>query len=488
MTACYSLKFIQDLEATLSQAEAIAEIKKMKLAMTPRVPQLHNRTLSGNIFDQSLGILQDSILDGNGITTELLDSEHAHLEIIGNQVSISSEVHSAEEDNSSHVANRDDGEIGKDFLSLEGDAVNGIPEDTPGVGMEVVCSEGCESSSLSIMQSTVIPHSEEDPDCSVMVVQSIISPCTDGIPNGFEISLPHTESSKPGFSEEEMDHGCDRLVNKALTLMESKNQDSDSEGEMHYKIMQLLQEAPYELRYPVQRYSNQASHAPGKKRVPQSRKSNGRNIAPSDGKPPRKKRGRPRKHPITPSTSMTPGSSTTRRVSNVLTSITSLTASSLTGDHSFQLSSSLPPESTVAPLNMAEVSSPVLAALLRQPDTGEVRTSGTNGMEWRQAASGKKRTSHVLSPSGEGGGGGGGVFALPHSSHSTPVALGGAGKDRLLSSGPNHVDSSHMPVEFPHVTPGPSSLPKNDVILANWGNPLSSGKSGLYPPNHDDPT
>ena len=79
----------QDLEATYAHVEAVAEIKLMKHTMTPKVPKLHNRILSDNILDQSLGLLHNSTLEENILAKEVLDqSQYSHYNMIEEDVCI----------------------------------------------------------------------------------------------------------------------------------------------------------------------------------------------------------------------------------------------------------------------------------------------------------------------------------------------------------------------------------------------------------------
>ncbi len=232
----------KDLEATLAQAEAVAEIKKMKHTMTPRVPQLHNRTLSGNILDQSLGILHESMLDNNGVTSELLDSEHAHLQIIGKEVSISQEesegiaTEFAGDDNHPRTSCEDDTGTNAVMQESRSTVAHSSPEklscsdDTPGIGMEVVCVGGSESDTSVVTQ----PVNEME------IVSS-----QNGIVNGFESfsesSIAATEQNVDIDDEEEE---------------EEETVDSD---DIQKSILQLLQDAYYDLRFPVRRYSARES-------------------------------------------------------------------------------------------------------------------------------------------------------------------------------------------------------------------------------------
>ncbi len=271
---CCSLNALQDLEATLSQAEAIAEIKKMKHAMTPRVPQLHNRTLSGNIFDQSLGILQDSILDGNGITTELLDSDHAHLPIIGKEVSISQE----ESENflsDDHRYSQHEGGVEESDTRM--DAVNCSPEkfacsdDTPGIGMEVVCTEVPDASATFAMHQL---HESEN---------SIVS-SHNGMVNGFGgISPP--PPPPPHEPHPTFPSMMDVLQSPSKgTEGFMRGSDKIMDLEVYTKLLQDFQDSRYDLRFPVQRY--------------QAKSSSTSHTLPAAAHTSARKRGRPRKYPL----------------------------------------------------------------------------------------------------------------------------------------------------------------------------------------------
>ena len=70
--------FAQDLEATCSQAEAVAKIKVMKHSMTPTLPQLCHRKLAGNILDQSLGLFNNEKNMSTMSTDMLNQTESSH--------------------------------------------------------------------------------------------------------------------------------------------------------------------------------------------------------------------------------------------------------------------------------------------------------------------------------------------------------------------------------------------------------------------------
>lgn len=271
---------VQDMEATISQAEAFAEIRKMKHVMTPRVPQLHNRTLSGNIFDQSLGVLHDS-----RTTPELLDSEHAHLEIIGKEVSIwqedSSEVPNPLRSGGRHASEDSDSGVGSGEARTYGEGGGGVdaavsPEkyidDTPGIGMEVICEEG------------------GDPNDVI---------CHNGIMNGLSMGVPM--NSELADLHQRSVEGTEQAERTSAVV-------EDSDGEMHFTILRHMQDARYDLRFPVRRYSNQVSRAkvtldgvsskPHLSPLPASARKRGRprNSQINTVSHPLKKRGRSRKN------------------------------------------------------------------------------------------------------------------------------------------------------------------------------------------------
>jgi hypothetical protein len=268
----------QNLEATVSQAEAFAEIRKMKHVMTSRVPQLHNRTLSGNIFDQSLGVLHDRS------TSELLDSEHAHLEIIGKEVSIWQEDSAENTDtrlpdsegegrgDEDHTSGDSDSGVGSGEAktSSEGDkgavaSPEKFMDDAPGIGMEVVCEEGV------------------DPFVSNDVIEGSSVPLHNGVVNGLTMGSPADIALADLHQRSAVEH---REKKSAVA--------EDTEGDMHHKILRLFQDARYDLRFPVRRYSNQASRAKANKTPPaQSSETPEEHFSPSPGST--RKRGRSRK-------------------------------------------------------------------------------------------------------------------------------------------------------------------------------------------------
>lgn len=196
----------------------------MKHAMTPRVPQLHNRTLSGNIFDQSLGILHD-----RGVTP---DSEHAHLDIIGKEVSIwqedsESNLQQFGRERQRHPSSDSGVASGEARTMEEATEVVTSPEkfadDPPGIGMEVVCEDGTDPS-------------DEIESSSVLPIHNGVINGLKGTPANFTLINHHQRAGEGDKSTTE-----------------------DSDGEVHKEIMKIFQNARYDLRFPVQRYSNQAS-------------------------------------------------------------------------------------------------------------------------------------------------------------------------------------------------------------------------------------
>ena len=257
----------------------------MKHTLTPRVPQLHNRTLSGNIFDQSLGILHDTVLDGNGINSELLDSEHAHLQIIGKEVSIWQE----ESDSAETAGDKQRymlGEGSSESLGGEGGGggINPKPgeaasspdkfpcsDDTPGIGMEVVCVGGAAPS---------VSMNELEP--------AVVSSHNGGFMNGVVTSTEFDLHHAPG----------EGLSGKGV----EEKLDCEVEGEIQLKILRLFQDARYDLRFPVRRYSNQASRSrtplspsPSTEQQPHQEEEGTHGKPSTTPTPIRKKRGRPRK-------------------------------------------------------------------------------------------------------------------------------------------------------------------------------------------------
>ena len=60
------------MEGAMTQASALKTVRQMKRTMTPRFVPLHNRTLSGNILDTTLGVLDTT--DQPEVATAPLDS------------------------------------------------------------------------------------------------------------------------------------------------------------------------------------------------------------------------------------------------------------------------------------------------------------------------------------------------------------------------------------------------------------------------------
>lgn len=306
--------------------------------MTPRLPQLQNRTLSGNILDQSIGILHDSMLDGNGIASEMLDSEHAHLQIIGKEVSISQEESetvgvefpSAVEQRYAPSEGSDDERNGsviggkrkaKEVAVCSPEKFSSSDE-TPGIGMEVVCVGGLDSS-LSVL---TLPTSS-GLDAAVASHNGLVngldpSPTQLPPPGKMAGGLGGLGTGGPGAGglgtgglgagglgpaggSDVGGPGSEGLGPAGGLEVRS----SETEGEIQLTILRLFQDARYDLRFPVRRYSNQASRDKKKLSPPlpvmgTSSKKRGRsrkNPAPFPPSgletPPSliRKRGRPRK-------------------------------------------------------------------------------------------------------------------------------------------------------------------------------------------------
>ena len=62
---------LQEMEDAIEQASALRRIKQMKQIMTPRLPPLHNRTLSGNILDATLGVLHTPDPQGDRVSSPM---------------------------------------------------------------------------------------------------------------------------------------------------------------------------------------------------------------------------------------------------------------------------------------------------------------------------------------------------------------------------------------------------------------------------------
>ena len=105
----------------------------MKHTMTPKTPALHNRLLSGNIYNQSLGLFNNSLLllETSGDESQ---SEYSHLHLIGQEVSISQEE---SEGIAPHVV-----PDMYDAVDQSSGGYHDLDSDTPGVGMEVICTGG----------------------------------------------------------------------------------------------------------------------------------------------------------------------------------------------------------------------------------------------------------------------------------------------------------------------------------------------------------
>lgn len=321
----------------------------MKHAPLTRVPPLHNRTLSGNILDQSLGILHGSVLEGGDIA---LDSEHAHLQIIGKEVSISqeesktifsggggaggsggvegevllaaggggggrgSEGGGAGGGESGVVGGPSRGMNGLEGLGMLSRKVAGVsggmevgegemgtlepvspdkfPDDTPGIGMEVVCagemgsSVACISSQEdlgdpgSLMVSShssvgaggaagdgpVLVNGLEDfPSSHYMSQFATTTTTTATSSHSMAASAAAASPGKmagmvAGVMFEERGGAADGVVVEQSTAgprVVAGAATGAGGGDMQLKILQLFQDARYDLRFPVQRYSSQAT-------------------------------------------------------------------------------------------------------------------------------------------------------------------------------------------------------------------------------------
>ena len=272
----------------------------MKHTMTPRVPQLHNRTLSGNILDQSLGILHDTVLLENGFTMELMDSEQAQLQIIGKEVSISqedSENIAALDHMSNEKKTGDHEETWSDDRRVEIEPVDSnleklsCSDDTPGIGREVVCIGDSES----VFSSHPITEME--------IVSS-----HNGIVNGGMRSIPTHEEPKILHSTTVVQD--DNITEKTVDKPMFENLETETD-DWHRQILQFIQDAHYDLRFPISRYNNQSnkrikstvsSESPSKTRKTRQSENSRHKPTPVSNSvtPTPRKRGRPRKNPLPP--------------------------------------------------------------------------------------------------------------------------------------------------------------------------------------------
>lgn len=272
----------------------MAEIRRMRHTPLTRAPQLHNRTLSGNIFDQSLGLLQGmggvsvgeeeedsehahlqiigeevSISEGGG-AAELLDSEHAHLQIIGKEVSISQEeskvvsVESVSDDEGTLGMGAGQREAGGRVVAEEeeeeeDDGGCGILEklpcsdDTPGIGMEV-----CVGGGADLDMSDTPPISDHELDAITTTTATTTVAATPPPPATATTSLlipaHHNGFVKNGPTDKLTARGASPSLEK--TLEDGILQTAAASSDLQLRILQLLEESRYDLRYPVQRYSS----------------------------------------------------------------------------------------------------------------------------------------------------------------------------------------------------------------------------------------
>ena len=257
-----SLSLAQDLEATIYQAEAVAEIRRMKTTPLSRVPQLHNRTLSGNILEQSLNVLPaGSILEESdnsdlqiiGEEVSISNQEHPDLQIIGEEVSVPQE-----EETKAAGAGGGKGEGGGGG-GERGEAKEGCCEspeklpcsdDTPGIGMEVVCVGGMDG-----MDSSAQHLSELDTAATTIISSQ------NGYVNGLEdlsnMSVALLAVQQQQQQQQLSPGGAKVRPGPSEALEDGMMEPSDTS--LHRKILQLVAGARYDLRFPVQRYSSHAS-------------------------------------------------------------------------------------------------------------------------------------------------------------------------------------------------------------------------------------
>lgn len=105
--------------------------------MTPKTPALHNRMLSGNIYNQSLGLFHNSLLlESSGDESQ---SEYSHLHLIGEEISITQEESEGVVPDMYDTVEQSSA---ASFVSCNDVGCNDVDSDTPGIGMEVICAGG----------------------------------------------------------------------------------------------------------------------------------------------------------------------------------------------------------------------------------------------------------------------------------------------------------------------------------------------------------
>ena len=291
----------------------------MKHALTPRVPQLHNRTLTGNIFDQSLGILHDSggsMLDSNGIVAggdggpDLLDADHAHF--IGKEVSVESElqlphvsVDGGEGGGGRGGGGGEAGGGGDDVVQMvvrgvgssgcggggggggemEGAELLSSPEkfgDDTDIGMEVVCAEEEGDATAAVASVSVTSVSVNGSPSSAAAMMGVgvapilpATPLQNGVLINGLVDHHHHHHHHLLLQQHHHQHQQQHCSEDEATITERMDSSEgggeggvagpgpaeEAVGEVQLKILALYQDAHYDLRFPVRRYSNQASRA-----------------------------------------------------------------------------------------------------------------------------------------------------------------------------------------------------------------------------------
>lgn len=243
----YLLLNLQDLQSAISQAGTLSEIQAMKHDMTPRLPPIQDRTLSGNILDASLGVFhlreqpvvvdkEQEVVEVNGVSN---GDEEVVTEYLDAQLTIGKVV-SVGQDSCYKSDIEDDLSIDRSMCTESDDknetAVlrvdNESSDDTPGVGMEIICgaTSDLETSPFVVSQSHGSNNNSRVGGCEEIDSDLILH----------ELDTTYSKESKLPKKRKTRNKGIDIIENSTDT-------DSDSQ---FGKILQIIERAPYELRIP----------------------------------------------------------------------------------------------------------------------------------------------------------------------------------------------------------------------------------------------
>ena len=263
---------LQDLNSAISQATSLSEIHTMKHDMTPRLPPIQDRTLSGNILDASLGVfrlpeqpvivdsISQEVVEMNGITngdedvvTEYMDAQLT----IGKVVNVEqdscyrSDIEEELHNDRSVCAESD---VKNETVVLRVD--NESSDDTPGVGMEIVCgaASDLEAGPFVVSQSHGLNSTNRVSGTSSSPLRGSEERDTDQVLHDLDSTFCVKNHSSIQQQQQQTPVKANKLTRKRKSAgkgIEIVENSTDTDSDSHFgKILEIIERAPYELRIP----------------------------------------------------------------------------------------------------------------------------------------------------------------------------------------------------------------------------------------------